>query len=500
MLPCNTFLTSELFERVQRNSLFKDSKTFADVMPKHSYEDALNAYNQEAPSDEHLMTFIQTHFVLDSVTEIRANVSDPEHMPQDLYTFITQTWGTLTKAPNAITQHSSLLALPNSYLVPGGRFQEIYYWDSYFSALGLVDGGNLALAKDMLDNFVYLQQRYGIIPNGNRAYYLSRSQPPILALLVNLLHQHDKLFNCSEYLQALLSEYEFWTKREANPRAVITNSSFVASRYYDDLATPRPESFSEDIELAETLPQAKRADFYRNLRAACESGWDFSSRWLSDPHDLRSIQTTKLLPVDLNALLAITEQTIIDITSEHTNEQNKTELCEIFQTRKQQRQSFFDQHFWCEDESSYFDLHIEDLSSTKILSLACVLPLYAKLASSKQAQCVANILADKFLQPGGLLTSLKETSQQWDAPNGWAPLHWFAVQGLKNYGHTELANRISTHWLDNVSGFFEQHGVIMEKYNVVNRTEMASGGEYDVQLGFGWTNGVSIALKSGLSY
>jgi alpha,alpha-trehalase len=495
MLPCNTFLTSELFERVQRNALFKDSKTFADAMPKHSYEEALIAYGNETPSDENLMAFVQKHFMLESITEIRASVSDPENMPQDLYTFITQTWGTLTKAPDAAAQHSSLLALPHSYLVPGGRFQEIYYWDSYFSALGLVEDGNLSLVKDMLDNFVYLQQRFGIIPNGNRAYYLSRSQPPILALLVDLLHNHDATFNRIEYLPALLSEYEFWTTGEANPRAVLTNSPFVASRYYDSLATPRPESFSEDIELAETLPQHERADFYRNLRAACESGWDFSSRWLSDPHDLTSIRTTKILPVDLNALLAITEQTIIDITSEH----NKAALYEVFVARKQQRQAFFDKHFWHEDKRSYFDLHIENLSSTDVYSLACVVPLYAKLASDKQAECIASILADKFLQPGGLLTSLSDTAQQWDAPNGWAPLHWFAVQGLRHYGHNELANTISAYWLDNVNAFFKQHGVILEKYNVVNRTEMAGGGEYDVQLGFGWTNGVSIALRSGLS-
>lgn len=490
MLPCNAFLQSELFERVQLKRLFKDSKTFADAVAKESFEFTLESYNQKPPSNNELAAFVESHFLVSTPAEVRSSVSGDK--TENLNAFIDLTWKTLTKMPEDTLQTSSLLQLPHSYLIPGGRFQEIYYWDSYFSALGLIKGGNLTLVKNMLDNFVDLQSRYGIIPNGNRAYYLSRSQPPILALLVNLLQAHDAHFKSVDYLQALLTEYEFWTSGETNPRAITTDSGFIVSRFYDNASTPRPESFAEDVELSANLPPDKRPNFYRNLRAACESGWDFSSRWLTNQHDLTSINTTNILPIDLNALLAISEQTIINLARENDFQG----LYQTLQKRQRQRQRFFDQYFWRSHEAGYFDLHKNDLSPTGVASLACVMPLYAGLASPEQANHVANTLKKSFLKPGGLLTTLHTTGQQWDSPNGWAPLHWFAVEGLKRYGHKSLANEISSNWLNNISEYFTDHGVLMEKYNVMNVCESARGGEYENQLGFGWTNGVFIALQS----
>lgn len=490
MQDCKRFLASELFASVQLQRVFRDSKTFADAIPKHSYAEALEAFAQSQPDDKDLLAFVHAHFDVSEPNEVI-----PSGARQNLHEFIERTWQDLTKPADRQDMDSSLLKLPHDYLIPGGRFQEIYYWDSYFSALGLLQSGHGKLVKNMLDNFIYLQQTFGIIPNGNRAYYLSRSQPPILALMVDLLSAADASFNPLEYLPALITEYDFWTKGASNPRAVVTANGFVASRYWDDNAQPRPESYFEDIELASKLPEQERADFYRNLRAACESGWDFSSRWLSDPNKLSSICTTDILPVDLNALLAISEKSIMRMAKQT----NQSELEGTFAARYEARLEFFNQTFWQPHAACYADVNIDDLRATGVMSLAGAVPLFALLATQEQAKKVASQLATNFLQKGGLVTTLHSSSQQWDAPNGWAPLQWFAVEGLKHYGYDSLANEIAQKWVDNIRVFYQANGVIMEKYNVVDPNAFASGGEYDVQLGFGWTNGVTSALMHMLN-
>lgn len=497
MFRCEEFLQSELFERVQMLRLFPDSKTFADAKPRDSYAKALDAYHQSKPADGDLLRFVDQYF------ELRlADESKGDGEAQDLHSFIETTWTKLIRPADNLDEESSLLPLPNRYLVPGGRFQEIYYWDTYFTALGLIESNEHQLVKDMLDNFVHLQQSYGLIPNGNRVYYLSRSQPPILALMVALLRDNvsssngnanGKLegnFKPKDYLPYLIQEHEFWTSGENNPRAVNTATGFVASRYWDDLQAPRPESFYEDIELAKHIDASKRGLFFRNLRAACESGWDFSSRWLMQSNDLASINTTEILPVDLNALLGISEQTISDIAQAD----GQVSIAQNFRELRAKRQQFFNDYFWQAKENSFFDLNISDLSATGVRSLASVVPLFAGLANAEQASEIARDIETSFLHPGGLATSLQDTQQQWDFPNAWAPLQWFAIQGLKHYAHKELAAKVTQAWLENVGDFYKSKGVMMEKYNVINTKTAAQGGEYEVQLGFGWTNGVTLAL------
>jgi len=485
MTKCNDFLQSELFERVQIQRIFPDSKVFADAIPRSSYAEALHAYAKSKPSDDELLDFVMLHF------KVR-QVDTAEHTEQvlDMELFIENTWAKLIRPADKTEFESSLLPLPFRYLVPGGRFQEIYYWDSYFTALGLIESKQYLLVKEMLDNFVHLQQRYGLIPNGNRVYYLSRSQPPILALMVKLLRDNLSAFDAAAYLPNLIQEHQFWVSEKDNARSMMTESGFIASRYWDDLAEPRPESLLEDLALAEHIDDDKRGLFFRNLRAACESGWDFSSRWLAKPDDLTSIRTTDIIPVDLNALLGITEQTISDIAEKDGQHSTAKHYAELWRGR----QRFFNDYFWQPDQQSFFDLNTCDLQSTGIPSLACVVPLFANLASPEQAHQIAIHIETKFLHDGGLATTLQNTQQQWDFPNAWAPLHWFAVQGLKRYGYDELAADISRVWLKNVNSYYSRHGVMMEKYNVVDTDSEARGGEYEVQLGFGWTNGVTLAL------
>ncbi|MES2881464.1 MAG: trehalase family glycosidase, partial [Bacteroidota bacterium] len=206
----------------------------------------------------------------------------------------------------------------------GGRFGEIYYWDSYFTMLGLKASGKTAMIENMLKNFSFLIDTLGYIPNGNRSYFLGRSQPPFFAAMVNLLSEAKK--NTKEkngsvqvkYLPQLLKEYEFWMRgatdlNENNiavNRVVLLPDGSILNCYSDEFSAPRPESFKEDVELAEKLLDKKK--LFKNLRAACESGWDFSSRWYKNENDFTSIHTTEIIPVDLNCLLYNLEQTIAE--------------------------------------------------------------------------------------------------------------------------------------------------------------------------------------------
>lgn len=485
------FFASELFHRVQMAAIFADSKTFADAKPNQSIEDVLAIYAQRKPSDDELAQFVAQHFSLPSAAQepdVPAGLSVPD--------YLAALWPLLIRRdPPSSTD--SLLPLPKSYVVPGGRFREIYYWDSYFTAVGLMHDGHESLVQDMLDNFVELQHQVGHVPNGSRAYYHSRSQPPIMALLYRLLEDCEALAMTEQqvkyYYEALQLEYAFWMDGEEHHhseyrRVVRMPDGEVLNRYWDDEAEPRPESYREDTELAAHMKPTDAKDFYRNIRAACESGWDFSSRWMADPSNLDTIQTTRVVPVDLNVLLYLLEQTLADMA------QTLGDCPRVWQQRASQRADAIQKYCWNIGADTFVDYNLDTQIQSPVRSLATVLPLFAGIATASQAQAVSAVIASEFLVSGGLITTLTTSEQQWDAPNGWAPLHWFAVQGLERYGHSQLAEEITARWLKTVSEYFTRHGTFMEKYNVVAPEVAAEGGEYEVQHGFGWTNGVTQAF------
>jgi len=489
------FFESELFKDVQMSGLFADSKTFADAIPKISYKDILQKYKTHH-DDFTLDAFVKQYFNIVEHEEIRSQV-----LKMNIDEHIESLWKVLKKEADANVV-GSLLPLRNPYIVPGGRFREIYYWDSYFTALGLVESGNIALAESMLNNFLDLQSGYGCIPNGNRSYYLSRSQPPILGLLIELLlqYQQNKQQFITTYINAIEAEYKFWMKGndftsdmavESGRVVKMPDGSFL-NRYWDDNASPRPESYREDIELCQESSPSDPASFYRNIRAACESGWDFSSRWLDDDNSLKSIRTTRILPIDLNCLLYKQEELLANYYETLGNKESSLVYANYAATRKLSIQRYM----WSKQHGFYMDYDLDTKSCSSAKSLASVLPLFVGLANEKQAEQVSELIENEFLQQGGLLTTVTETGQQWDSPNGWAPLHWFTVQGLLKYQKTSLATTIQKRWLNTVDSYFLQTGKIMEKYNVCQESHRAGGGEYDVQEGFGWTNGVHVAFNA----
>src|SRR5213592_2626663 len=303
-----------LFQDVQLSGIFADSKTFVDARPLLVPAEIAAAYaSARSSASFSLRTFVERHFELPQPVGEGFSTDTTQSMEEH----IRALWPVLTRRPDTSDARSSLIPLPEAYVVPGGRFREIYYWDSYFTMLGLIASGRTDLVKSMLDNFAYLIRTYGHIPNGNRTYYLSRSQPPYFAAMVGLYATATDTTQALAYLDALEAEHAFWMDgaervgpAQVYRRVVRLPDGSVLNRYWDDLAEPRPESYRPDYELAQTLPAPQREAFYRNVRATAESGWDFSSRWLRDPKDLRTLETTELLPVDLNSLLYHAERTI----------------------------------------------------------------------------------------------------------------------------------------------------------------------------------------------
>jgi alpha,alpha-trehalase len=263
----------------------------------------------------------------------------------------------------------------------------------------------------------------------------------------------------------------------------------ILNRYWDENDTPRPESYREDIELSKQSLQTAK-ELFRNLRAGAESGWDFSCRWFKDTRSFASIHTTDIVPVDLNCLLLHLEQTIADAYAL----EKRDDIARTYRSLAAKRKLAIQEYCWNYDKGFYFDFDITEGRQKKQGTLATMFPLFSKIATNEQAGLVAAVIKEKFLKAGGVVSTLETTGQQWDAPNGWAPLQWITIIGLENYGYSELANTIASRWIQLNTDVFRRTGKLMEKYNVIDTALEAGGGEYPGQDGFGWTNGVLLAL------
>ncbi len=493
-----------LFEEVQLQAVFPDSKTFVDCVPKYQAKYILSAYEEQKEADNFdLEAFVLEHFekplMNESGFKTDASLSAEEH--------INKLWNVLTREPE---EGGTLIPLRKSYVVSGGRLGEVYYWDSYFTMLGLQVAGKDSLIENMVLNFAQLIQDLGHIPNGNRSYYLSRSQPPFFSLMVELLaevKEDDQIL--LRFLPQLQKEYQYWmavanTEQTAQQKEAIENGDAaynkavfiedgqILNRYYDNSDMPRPEAYKEDVQTAKASGREVKG-VYRDLRSGAESGWDYSSRWLRDGESLETIHTTEILPVDLNALLYHLEEVLERAYSLSTKEK---QYSESFKALKEKRKALFDTYFWDESKGFYFDYDFVSQKQKETYSLAAVYPLFFGIASAEQAQKVADKIDSLFLMPGGVNSTLDQTGQQWDAPNGWASLQWMTIKGLRNYGHIELATEIKKRWISNNLRVYQNTGKMVEKYNVNDLSLEAGGGEYPVQDGFGWTNGVLLRLLS----
>lgn len=493
--PVDDFYSTDFFREVQLQPVFPDSKTFVDCIPKRHLKDILQDYHDKKLRER----FNLGHFVLDNFElPRRPQSSFVADTTITLEQHLTNLWSILTRDADRGERNSSLLPLPHPYVVPGGRFSEIYYWDSYFTMLGLKAQGRYDLMRNMINNFAYLIDSLGFIPNGNRIYYLSRSQPPFFSLMVKELESIDSLAALN-YLPALEKEYEFWMNGKAQlhkpgdvlNHVVMLPDGNVMNRYWDYMPRPRPEAFKEDMRVSKNSPRNEE-EIFRNIRAAAESGWDFSTRWFEDGGNLESIRTVEFVPVDLNCLLFHLEKMI----AKGNRLQGDSLKAKEFENLSQKRVKSILTFCWNDRQDFFFDYNFIDRSTSEVMSLAGVYPLFFKIAPHDKALEVASVVGDQFLKPGGFVTTLTSSGQQWDAPNGWAPLQWITCQGLKNYDQSDLADEGEKRWIRQNIRVFKHTGKMMEKYNVMDTTLTAGGGEYPNQDGFGWTNGVALAFLS----
>lgn len=488
-----------LFQAVQLAHLFDDSKTFPDSVPLMA-PDRIEEEFRSLLGD-----FVRSRFALpqagDSTPAARPGgpiddeVAGRDLADVDMAAHIDALWRLLTRdADRPAAGGGSLVPLPYPYVVPGGRFREIYYWDSYFTMLGLVASGRTELVGSMVRNFAWLIGEYGHVPNGNRSYFLSRSQPPVFGLMLALLERERGFEAVRPHLAALEREYAFWMDCEsvtgsgvpfADRRTVRLAGGVVLNRYWDPRNMPREESWAEDVELFERADPARQDTLYRDLRAAAESGWDFSSRWCGPDHGLQSIRTTGLIPVDLNCLLYRVETLLADWLARAGDVR-----AEGYARAAEQRRKAILALCWDDEAGWFFDYDWREGARTGCWSLAALFALFCGVANQAQADRVAERVAERFLKPGGVVTTLTQSREQWDSPNGWAPLQWVTVQGLLAHGHETLARDIATRFVALARRVWQRTGKLMEKYDVCDMSLDAGGGEYPVQDGFGWTNGV----------
>jgi alpha,alpha-trehalase len=296
----------------------------------------------------------------------------------------------------------------------------------------------------------------------------------------------------AHFLPQLRREYAFWMRGAAGmkrgaarARVVGMPDGSILNRYWDDRDSPRDESYREDTELARQSGRNSQ-QLFRDLRAAAESGWDFSSRWFADSRTLATIDTTEVVPVDLNSLLFGLEQAI-RAGCERAHDEG---CAREFSRRAAQRRAAIDRYLWDEPRGAYLDYQLRERMRLRHLSAATLYPLFVSLASQSQADRVATVVKADLLRAGGIVTTLLESGQQWDAPNGWAPLQWIAVEGFRHYPDTRLAESIACRWMLNVTRVYDSSGKLVEKYDVIATDRKGGGGEYPTQDGFGWTNGV----------
>ena len=427
-----------------------------------------------------------------------------------------------------------LLYLPNRYVVPGGRFNEMYGWDSYFIILGLVEDGKTELAKGMVENFFFEIENYGAILNANRTYYFTRSQPPFLSSMIREVYEHptgkplskEWLAKAYDYAQR---DYALWTS--AIHRAGETGLARYRdigegpvpemaddSTYYPDVIrwllahpdlhtdylieapdNPTSEQAAElaktscDIATSKVCAQAHvdghrlTAAFYRGDRAMRESGFDTSFRF--GPF---SGSTDDYAPICLNSLLYKYER---DMEHFATLLGRPADAAQ-WNKRASARREAINKYLWDASTGMFYDYNFVTKQRSTYNYATAYYPLWAGLASPQQAAALQRHLSI-FEHDGGLAMSDDTSGTQWDLPYGWAPANWLAVKGLAQYGFKEDADRIASKFNATVLQNFLLDNTIREKYNVVEGSAniaVATGYKSNV-VGFGWTNGVYLQMN-----
>lgn len=525
--PCESdvYCHGDLLHTVQMASIHKDSKTFVDMKQKHPpnvtlalFRDFMKRVNNN-PTRHDVEQFVNDTFdpegsefedwdpadwtgnpkflkkILDG--DLRKFASDLNHIWKML--------GRKMKDDVRINEdHYSIIYVPNPVIVPGGRFREFYYWDSYWIIKGLLLSEMYTTVKGMLTNFVSIVDRIGLIPNGGRIYYTMRSQPPMLIPMVDEYLKVTKDYKWLEdNLYLLEKEFDFWmTNRTVDIE--LDGATYTLARYYEESSGPRPESYKEDYLTSQSFRTAEEKDnYYAELKTAAESGWDFSSRWFildgTNKGNLTNLKTRYIIPVDLNAIIYRNAELLAQY-----NEQmgNKTKAA-MYRKRAEEWKKAVTAVLWHDEVGAWLDYDILNDIKRDYFYPTNILPLWTKCYDTeKKGEYVSKVLkylekSQIMLNLGGIPTTLEHSGEQWDYPNAWPPLQYFVIMSLNNTEDPwaqRLAYEISERWVrSNYKAFNETHSMF-EKYDATVSGGHGGGGEYEVQLGFGWSNGLVMDL------
>ncbi|KAJ2981265.1 hypothetical protein NUW58_g6730 [Xylaria curta] len=592
--PCNSpvYCNGELLKQVELARPFTDSKTFVDLPTKLPLDQVLAAFEKltkPLTNNTELNEFLSTYFG-EAGSELEAVPADQletdpvflgninDSVIKQFVEKIIDIWPDLTRkyvgADACDGCVNSYIPINRTFVIAGGRFREPYYWDSFWILEGLLRtrGSFTEISRHMIENFLDFVEQFGFVPNGARIYYLNRSQPPLLTQMVKTYVDYTNDTSIlGRALPLLIKEHSFWiTNRTVEVKA---NGSTYSLAHYAVLNTePRPESYREDwvtannnsyyaksgIIYPEThaLNESEKAALYANLASGAESGWDYSSRWITNPSDavndiyfpLRSLNTVNVIGVDVNSILYANEIAIAG----YLRDAGDDAAAEEFEGLARNRSVAMFDLMWNEKYSSYFDYNLTsnaqnlyfpaDKDTTErqkadapdgyqvAFSAAQFYPFWLgaapnhlknnPLAVRNVYKRVADLLSDKA---GGISATNLKTGEQWDQPSVWPPLMYAIMKGLLNTPPTfgeqdpyyvetqELALSLAQRYLDSTFCTWrstggstdelprlggiedsEAQGIMFEKYSDESINVAGSGGEYQVVEGFGWSNGVLI--------
>ncbi|XP_017960975.1 trehalase isoform X1 [Drosophila navojoa] len=500
--------------------LFPDSKTFVDMKLKASPEktmelfEAFMASTNNAPTNDQIRKFVDDNFGAKG-TELEVwtptdwvehpafldLVNDPDlkQWGVDLNNIWKELGRKMKDDVHKNPEYYSIIPVPNPVIVPGGRFIEFYYWDSYWIIRGLLYSEMRDTARGMIENFMSIVQRIGFIPNGGRVYYGGRSQPPLLAGMVKSYvdFTKDDRFAINA-LDVLEHEFEYFINNHS-----VQAKGYNLAVYRDSSKGPRPESYSEDIETAATFnTDEDKENHYSELKSAAESGMDFSSRWYinekgTNVGNLSVTKTRSIVPVDLNSFLYWNAKIIAEFHAKAGNVDKMTE----YETKAQKIKEAIQAVLWNEEAGCWLDYDLINEKPRDYFVTSNLAPLWVKAYNisdtDKISESVLNYIEKNKLDtfPGGIPNSLYQTGEQWDFPNVWAPMQYIIIEGLDNLGTPDakqLSKRWGHRWVKSNFAAYRDSRAMFEKYDAEKFGGHGGGGEYGVQKGFGWTNGVII--------
>ncbi|XP_048319654.2 probable trehalase isoform X1 [Ziziphus jujuba] len=530
--PLVTFL-----ERVQQLAFYTfgesnfDPKLYVDLSLKFNLEDAEKAFDKLPRSGngkvsvKDLRGYIGKYFEAAGDDVVYAEPEDfvpepegflPKVKNQEVRAWALEVhslWKNLSRRVSSETHKHpelhTLLPLPKQVIIPGSRFREVYYWDSYWIIRGLLASKMHDTAKAIVTNLISLIEEYGFVLNGARAYYSNRSEPPLLSAMVYEIYKRTgDLEFAKKCLPALIKEHQFWNSEIHKVTIQDAQAcTHTLSRYYAMWNEPRPESSTLDEKFASKIPDVEKKHFFREVASTAESGWDFSTRWMRNTTDFTTLATTSILPADLNAFILGMELNIASL-AKAIGDYN---ISKHFLKASQAREKAIRSVFWNADKGQWLDYWLangtwkeaekwEARNQNPKVFASNFIPLWIKSFYSD------TILVDKVrrsLQSSGLLrsvgiaTSLTKSGQQWDFPNGWAPLQHMIVEGLARSGSKQarsLAMDIAVGWIRTNHVAYKKTSAMHEKYNVEKCGDFGGGGEYIPQTGFGWSNGVVLTF------